>query len=62
MDKLVLSYHNSCLYTSDINILKNDTEWLNDRIISFYFEYLQNEFLCDEKILLIGETLITIYF
>lgn len=54
MDKIILSYHNSCLYTSDINILKKDTEWLNDRIISFYFEYLENEILSEEKVLLIG--------
>lgn len=55
MDKIILSYHNSCLYTSDINILKKDTEWLNDRIISFYFEYLENEILSEEKVLLIGK-------
>lgn len=55
MDKIILSYHNSCLYTSDINILKKNTEWLNDRIISFYFEYLENEILSEEKVLLIGK-------
>lgn len=54
MDKLILSYQNSCLYTSDINILKNEQFWLNDRIISFYFEYLQNE-IFGEDILLIGK-------
>lgn len=54
MDKLILSYQNSCLYTSDINILKNEQLWLNDRIISFYFEYLQNE-IFGEDILLIGK-------
>lgn len=36
-DKVVLSYHDISLYQSDITILEN-SEWLNDNIISFYYE------------------------
>ncbi|XP_008547257.1 sentrin-specific protease 8 [Microplitis demolitor] len=39
-DKTVLSYHDSLLRTSDINLLKGPS-WLNDAIIGFYFEYLE---------------------
>lgn len=53
-DKIKLSYHDACLYQSDYQILKSNS-WLNDRIISFYFEYLQREIVKDEKILFIGE-------
>lgn len=55
MDKLILSYNDSCLYESDLQILKSDRAWLSDRIISFYFEYLQLEILKNDfEILLIG--------
>lgn len=55
MDKLILSYHDACLYESDLEILKSDTSWLNDRIIGFYFEYISREiFGMNDKILLIG--------
>lgn len=52
-NKIILSYGDSCLYESDLEILKVDTSWLNDRIISFYFEYLQEVFDSNE-ILFIG--------
>jgi sentrin-specific protease 8 len=57
MDKIVLSYHDSCLYESDVDILKSNSAWLNDRIISFYFEYLQYDVFQNEKLLFIGEIL-----
>lgn len=38
--EIVLSYGDSLLYTSDYELLLNDTCWLNDNIIGFYFEYL----------------------
>ena len=37
---VVLSYHESLLRLSDIDLL-NGPCWLNDSIISFYFEYLE---------------------
>lgn len=37
---VVLSYHESLLRQSDIDILRGPC-WLNDTIISFYFEYLE---------------------
>lgn len=55
MDKIILSYHDSCLYQSDLMILETDTAWLNDRVISFYFEYLQKDVFDNDKILLIGK-------
>lgn len=41
-NRTVLSYKDSLLRESDINLLKGP-HWLNDTIISFYFEYLNNE-------------------
>lgn len=57
-DKIILSYHDAIIYQSDLKIIKSSTEWLNDRIITFYFEYLKREFFDDEQILLIGEIII----
>lgn len=37
---VVLSYHESLLRKSDIQLLKGPN-WLNDTLISFYFEYLE---------------------
>lgn len=37
---VVLSYHESLLRRSDIQLLKGPS-WLNDTLISFYFEYLE---------------------
>lgn len=50
---IALNYHNSCLRLSDIDILKS-TEWLNDKLISWYMEYLENEIFDDERFLFIG--------
>ena len=52
---MVLSYHDTIIYSDDLKILKSETEWLNDRIISFYFEYLGREIYDDQKILFIGK-------
>jgi Ulp1 family protease len=57
MDKLILSYQDACLYESDLKILQSESAWLNDRIISFYFEYLQKEVYETDDILFIGEWL-----
>ena len=37
---LIISYGDTILRQSDINILQS-TQWLNDQIIGFYFEYCQ---------------------
>ncbi|VVC92141.1 unnamed protein product [Leptidea sinapis] len=37
---VVLSFHETLLHQSDIELL-NGPYWLNDTIISFYFEYLE---------------------
>uniref|UniRef100_A0A182P0U1 Ubiquitin-like protease family profile domain-containing protein n=1 Tax=Anopheles epiroticus TaxID=199890 RepID=A0A182P0U1_9DIPT len=39
-DEVALSYHESCLRQSDVDLLKGPY-WLNDQVISFYFEYLE---------------------
>lgn len=40
-NETVLSFENSLLRASDINLLRGP-RWLNDQIISFYLEYLEN--------------------
>jgi hypothetical protein len=57
--EIVLSFHDAIVYSEDLKILKKETEWLNDRIISFYFEYLSKEVYEDEKILFVGKTILT---
>nr|CAD7595868.1 unnamed protein product [Timema genevievae] len=39
-DPIVLSFYESLLHRSDVNLL-NGPHWLNDNVISFYFEYLE---------------------
>jgi len=38
-DTTVLSFHDSLLRQSDVALL-HGTEWLNDKLIGFYFEYV----------------------
>ena len=38
MDPIVLSFHDSLLRQSDVQLL-DGSNWLNDKIIGFYFEY-----------------------
>jgi len=45
-NEIVLNYHNSLLRKSDVDLLKNP-HWLNDRLIGFWFEYLENSNLDD---------------
>lgn len=53
-DKVVLSYHESLLRESDLEILRGP-RWLNDILISFYFEYLESEkFKCHPFLLFIS--------
>lgn len=41
-DPISLNYYDSLLRSSDVELLRGPY-WLNDQIISFYFEYLQQE-------------------
>ena len=43
MSRVILSYHDSLIRESDIEIIQRNKEWLNDTIIGFYFEYLQHD-------------------
>lgn len=40
-DDIVLNYQNSLLRRSDVDLLQN-RQWLNDQMIGFWFEYLEN--------------------
>jgi len=42
MNDIVLTFFDSLLRESDLEILRGD-QWLNDTLISFYFEYLSNK-------------------
>ncbi|KAF9799652.1 hypothetical protein SFRURICE_014626 [Spodoptera frugiperda] len=48
---IVLSFHSILLHQSDIHLL-NGPYWLNDTIISFYFEYLEKKTFKNAKELL----------
>ncbi|RZC32768.1 sentrin-specific protease 8 [Asbolus verrucosus] len=52
-DPIVLSYDESLLRKSDVDLL-HGPYWLNDNIISFYFEYLKNTFKSAPYILFIS--------
>jgi hypothetical protein len=38
---LIINYHDAVIYGSDLKLLKNRTEWLNDSCIHFFFALLQ---------------------
>ncbi|XP_045775146.1 sentrin-specific protease 8, partial [Maniola jurtina] len=48
---VVLSFHEILLHQSDVALLSGP-HWLNDTIISFYFEYLEKLIFCEAKELL----------
>lgn len=50
-DEIVLSYHDSLLRQSDVDLLRGP-HWLNDQVISFYFEYLTQEVYKDASSIL----------
>lgn len=50
-DPIVLNFYESLLRQSDVDLLEG-TNWLNDTIISFYFEYLERIYFKDYKNLL----------
>ena len=42
MAKIILNYEDSIIYDSDLKLL-DDANWLNDRLISFVYEYFERE-------------------
>ncbi|KAJ1786790.1 Cleavage polyadenylation factor subunit clp1, partial [Coemansia sp. RSA 2399] len=50
-ETLLLSYHNSALYTSDPLTLR-EGGWLSDAILGFYFEYLAHDVLAGNQTVL----------
>ena len=42
-DAVVLNYHDSLLRESDVRLLEPPA-WLNDRLIGFFFDYLEHEY------------------
>eukprot|EP01024_Parvocaulis_polyphysoides_P008912 TRINITY_DN12697_c3_g1_i2.p2 TRINITY_DN12697_c3_g1~~TRINITY_DN12697_c3_g1_i2.p2 ORF type:complete len:227 (-),score=25.93 TRINITY_DN12697_c3_g1_i2:145-825(-) len=51
MDQVVLDYFDIRLRKRDVNTLQKGC-WLNDQIITFYFEYLQNNISANQESLL----------
>lgn len=41
-DRVILSYHDSLIHESDLRLLEG-RNWLNDSLISFWFEHLQHD-------------------
>ena len=52
-DRVVLDYKNSLLKESDIKLLQG-SNWLNDTLIGFWFEYLEYEVFNDKSLCLIS--------
>ena len=50
-DQICLMYNESLLRQSDIDLLRGPF-WLNDTLISFYFDYLQNDKFANDRSLL----------
>ena len=42
-NKLLINYHDVCIYQSDLNILTSPTSWLNDTCINFHMNRISNE-------------------
>lgn len=51
MDKVLLTYGSCCIKSSDISTL-DDYQYLNDLIISFYYEILTKKYPCNDIILI----------
>ncbi|KAF2356537.1 Ulp1 protease family C-terminal catalytic domain [Trinorchestia longiramus] len=53
-DRIVLSFHDSLVRQSDLDLLKG-RHWLNDALISFWLEYLQHTVFPDQhRVLCVG--------
>lgn len=48
-DRIVLSYNDSLLHESDVQLLESNN-WLNDRIIGFTYEYFEQDVYKTDKI------------
>ena len=51
LDSVILSYHDSLILDSDLELLK-EGNWFNDRLIGFVYEYFENEIFkgeCNDK-------------
>lgn len=48
-DKIVLNYGDSLLRKRDVDLLLSSSSWLNDVLISFYFEYVADQRRNEEK-------------
>lgn len=57
-NQIVLSYRDSLLKENDVNLLKG-SNWLNDNIISFYFDFLEQDVFCQNKSLLFVSSKVT---
>lgn len=44
--EIVLSYFDTCLRSSDVSLLRGH-KWLNDNLIAFWFDYLENDLYKD---------------
>ncbi|KAJ2003935.1 hypothetical protein H4R26_002793 [Coemansia thaxteri] len=47
-DTLLFSYHDTAVYSSDPMSLR-EGQWLNDTMVSFYYEYLTHKVLCGDN-------------
>lgn len=47
-EKPLLSYHDSLLHESDLQLLEARNGWLNDQLIGFFYEYLELECFGDQ--------------
>ena len=56
-DPIVISYHDSVLRQSDLALL-SAPNWLNDQIISIFYEYLNNDEINDARIGYIDPSLV----
>ena len=43
MEQPIVSFHSAVLYQRDVDILRSPRSWLNDALITFWFEHLVNE-------------------
>ncbi|XP_072744826.1 sentrin-specific protease 8 [Anoplolepis gracilipes] len=48
-NNIVLNYHNYVVRASDAALLERNDTWLNDIVIGFYFEYLDQQYKKDNK-------------
>ena len=57
-DEIILSYHDSLIRSTDYNLLFS-REWINDNIIEFWFEYMNNHLFKNyqEHLLCIGPSM-----